>query len=318
MSNDLDTLSAGELQPYNPGQPLQDLQPLAPAPDTWGRTDLDEYTRPPQSQGQTLFGSALPAGASPSQVQSMLGQLGGVFLHDMSSLGYPAHMVQAALAFVNDHALKPPYQVTRNHNFELHGNNDYLGNAFGNMVQTLSGSLKAKQQFVDTCLQWLTKATAQLNKPDGGRVTAPRTAPNSSTEALLAQLSDADYAKVIKINEQARVQTMSTLEAKYGPYTAQNMVALAQAHLDKMTPAERQHFDQFTGNWVHAMNTPEIIEGLYNMAVGAGSIGTDGASIGQEIAAFEAMLKIPAERQKYMRDPQMQARLRELYSRRGS
>lgn len=313
MSNEIDTISAGEIAPYDPG-----MSPLAPlSPDSWGNTDvreIDSYQRQPQ--GQTLFGE--PTQASPAQIESILGQLGGAFLQDFSSLGYPQTYINAAIAFVRDNAMKAPYQVTRQHNFNLHGNDDHLGHAFGNMVQGLSGSQKAKQQFVTAALQWLTKVNQKLNSQQVP--TQPRTAPGS-TEAMLSQLSDADYNKVVKINEQAKLQTLTVLENKYGPYTAQNMVALAQAYLEKLTPVERAHFDQFTTvngqSWVALMNCAETIEFLYNASIGAGSIPANGADIAKEIAQFEAMLKVPSERALYLKDSALQARLRELYRRRG-
>jgi hypothetical protein len=65
------------------------------------------------------------------------------------------------------------------------------------------------------------------------------------------------------------------------------------------------------------MNCVETIEFLYNASIGAHSIAKDGAGIAKEIAEFEAMLKVPSERARYMKDPQLQARYRTLLDLRG-
>jgi 2-oxo-4-hydroxy-4-carboxy--5-ureidoimidazoline (OHCU) decarboxylase len=311
MSNELDTLSAGELQPYNEGQPLAPM-----SHDDWANTGVDLLREDHhQPQGPTLFGATLPPGTTAGQVEQMLIQLGAVFANDMGSLGYPAAYINATVQFYQSHAAKKSFQVTKNHNFNLHGHEDYLGTAFANMVQqTLSGSPRAKQQWITSALTWLAKATARLN-PAEGQETLP-TAPSSSSEAMLSRLSDADYNRVITINEQAQANSLATLAAKHGQYTAQNMVALAQAHLEKLTPRERQHFDQFTTangvNWIHILNCAETIEFLYNASIGSGTLPVSGAAISAELKEIEALLATPIGRRKYFEDPTLQARYRTL------
>lgn len=312
MPNEIDTLSAGELQPYNPGPPLQELQPIQP--DSWGtltNREIDEYQRPPTTQ--TLFGE--PTQATPGQIDAMLGQLGGAFMHDFSSLGYPAHMVNAAIQFVTANATKAPYHVQKNHNFNLHGEDDYLAHAFANMVQGLSGSPRAKQGFITAALTWLAKASKHLNSQQVTQ--AQGSAPPASANPL-DQLSDAQYKTLVDHNNAVMAQTMATLQQRWGSCFKIN-IELAQAQLSKQTPAELAHLDRFTGSWpwTHMFNTVELLTAMYDMAIGANSIGASGASIAQEISQFEAMLKIPSERARYMKDGAMQARLRELYARRG-
>lgn len=316
MDNELDTLSAGELQPYNEGMPV--LAPLSQ--DNWSdngtltNREINDYQRQPQ--GPMLFGAAMPAGTTSQQINVILGQLGAAFMGDMSQLNYPAPMVQAAINVLTANATKAPYQVTPKHNFNLHGQTDWLGHLFGNAIHELSGSPRAKQAFITAAITWLAKATAKLNKPDGSG-DMPRTAPNS--EDLTANLTDQQYATLVAHNNRVQAQTMATLERRWGSCFKIN-IELAQAQLNKQTPAELAHLDRYTGSWpwTHMFNTVELLTAMYDMAIGAGSIGTSGADIAREIASFEAMLKIPAERARYMRDPQMQARLRELYQRRGS
>jgi len=139
---------------------------------------------------------------------------------------------------------------------------------------------------------------------------------------MLSKLSDADYAKVVAINNQAQLQTLNTLAAKHGQYMAQSMIAMAQAHLEKLTPGERAYFDQFTTvggvDYVHMMNCVETIEFLYNASIGSGSLPKDGAGIERQLKEFEEMSKVPSQRKRYMNDEQLQARYRTLLDLRGS
>lgn len=312
MAGELDTLDSQDIAPFDAGLPV--LAPLSPALDTWGGTDLLREDQPRQPQGPAIFGSPLPVGTSKAQIDAVLGQLGGAFMADLSSKNYPPVYINAAISFMTANATKAPYQVSRQHNFNLHGHEDWLGNSFGNMVQNLSGSAKAKQGFVTACLQWLSKACKQLNT---GTQSAPRTA--TPTKDPTENLSDRQYQQLVQHNNAVMAQTLATLERKWGACYKTN-IELANAQLAKMTPVEIAHLDRYTGSWpwTAMLNTVECITFLYDSAVGAASIPQNGAGIAEEIAAFEAMLKVPAERARYMKDPQMQARLRELYARRGS
>ncbi|WP_095143964.1 hypothetical protein [Pseudomonas sp. Irchel s3b6] len=323
MANEIDLYDSGEIAPYNEGLPV--LAPLSPSPDTWGRTDvltpreIDEAQRQPQqSQGLMLFGTPMPPGTTPQQVRIILGRVGGVFLSDMSSLNYPNHLIQSAISFFTDNATKAPRQVQRQHNFTLPKDlvGDFLAESFGNHLQGLSGTQQQKQQFLKASFQWL----ALLNEKLGARgQEAPaqgRAGPTTSTDPL-DQLNDAQYAWVVKRNEQIKAQTHATLQQKYGEHSAQQVIALAQNYLESLPAREQKHFDQFTGDWVHSLNTVEVLEFLYNAAIGANNIPKDGPGIARELAAFESMLKIPSERAKYMRDPQLQARYRTLLDLKG-
>lgn len=318
MSNDIsEALSVGEIQVFDPGMPV--LAPLSPSPETWGdRTDLLQDHQAPTI---SLFGAALPAGTTETQLQATLHALGQRFEADFQTLGYPANLTAFAVKFVQQSAMKPPRQVRANHNFELPSelSGDWLANAFCNRLEGLAGTPVQKAQFLAAAIKWLAKASLQLNSRASGPVTpAPRMAPNS-TEMLLAGLSDKDFNAVLKINEQAQARTLQTLADKHGEHMARSMVELAQRQLELLTPHERAHFDQFTTvdgqGWISMLNTVTAIEYLYNAHIGAGSIG-NGADINKEIAQYEAMLKVPSERARYYKDPAMQARLRELYARR--
>lgn len=304
--NELDTLSAGELQPYNPGEVLAPHNHQ----DWTNTTDVDllREDHRHQSSGVQLFGAPLPAGTAVQQVEAMLGQLGGAFMADFSSLGYPQSYINAAVQFMTANAMKAPYQVRQQHNFNLHGQDDYLGHAFGNMVQGLTGSPRAKQQFVTACLQWLSKASKQLSQTLDVSHETTRMSPNS-TEAMLNSLNDSDYNKVIKINEQALAKTLDILATKWGHVFKQN-IEIANNYLHGLPEADQKHFDQFTTGWVHMRNTSEFITAMFDAATGAHSIGNNGASIAKEIAECERCMR--TNRKAWLSDNALQARYRTL------
>jgi hypothetical protein len=303
MSNELDTLSAGELQPYNPGVPGQELAPHNH--DQWARNDVDEVRHAP-SQGQTLFGA--PTQATPQQAEQMLAQLGGLFMHDFGTLGYPNAYVQATLSFMMDNATKAPFHVVPNHNFELHGENDYLAHAFANMVQGLSGSPRAKQQYITACLQWLSKINKKLTSQAEGSATAQGRAPNS--EGPLSQLTEGQMNLLVKHNEQVKINTSESLKRKWGEASYTVNVQLAQNYLDR-NPQASAHFDQWTGSWpwTHMMNTESCMEFCFDAAIKA-SIPASKFDMAQEVFQIEALLRDPAGRKLYMADSVLQHRYR--------
>lgn len=313
--SDIDLYDSGEIAPYDPGMPV--LAPLSPSPDTWGNTDVDllrEDHRQPQ--GPTLFGAAMPAGTTPQALQAVLGEIGGLYLSDFTKLNYPSALIQSSISFLMDNATKGVKQVTPRHNFTLPNelSNDWLAVLFANHLQQLAGTQAQKQQFLNASLAWLDKLNKRLNtqvtQAHGG-------APLNSDPT--ENLTEAQYQQLVEHNNRVQAQTMATLERKWGACFKAN-IELAQAQLNKQTPAELAHLNRYTGSWpwTHMFNTVECLTAMFEMSIGANNIGVSSADINKEISQFEAMLKIPSERQKYMRDPQMQARLRELYQRRGS
>lgn len=317
MSNDIDLYTPGEIQPYAPGQPV--LAPLSPAPETWGRDDVltpREITNYQGQSGPTLFGAALPPGTTPQQINAILGELGGVYMADFAKLGYPSHLVQAAIVFITANATKAPTKVRRNHSFKLPSTEtgDWLAESFANHLQTLSGTLQERQRFLDASLQWLALANKKLGatQTQVGRQahgSAPR-----STEAMLAQLSDADYNKVIKINEQALANAMQTLQQRWGEFTYLQNIAIAQRYLDSLPAKDQAYFDQFTNvngvDWVHLRNTADFIISMFDAATGAHNIPKDGAGIAAEIAECERCMR--ENRKQWLADSALQARYRTL------
>jgi hypothetical protein len=132
-------------------------------------------------------------------------------------------------------------------------------------------------------------------------------APNSDpTDSL----TDAQFEAVVKINQQAAMQTEITLRRKWGDSSYVQNVQVAQRYLDSLPPKERAHFEQFTTGWVKALNTAPVVEGLFNMAIGAANIPTSGGGIQAEIQQCELVMR--TNRKAWLNDNQLQARYREL------
>lgn len=309
MANELDLYGPGDLAPYSPSQPLAP----APAPD-WQHVNTDLLPTDYHTTGGTqpmVFGQPLPPGVSIEQVMQAYNQLGGVFCADFLKLGHNITHPQKAVKWFLDAITNPPAKQTPRHSYNLYEHaNDPLFQAFANYAADNGFSAK----FVQDACWWVSEAGRKLAQraqtQDGN--TPPRMASQSSDPT--AQLTDAQYDQLSRHNEKVKGQTISRLAAKYGDHGYQQVIALAQAQLERLPVAERKHFDCWTGDfpWTHMLSTFTAIDGLYAMAVGANSIAKDGPGIAQELAAYEAMLRVPSERAKYMKDPQMQARYREL------
>ncbi|WP_433737437.1 hypothetical protein [Pseudomonas putida] len=316
MSNDIDLYDNTDIQPYNPGVPL--LSPLSPTPDTWGNNEILREDQHHQS-GPTLFGSPVAAGTTPQQIQGVLAEIGGAYLSDFTKLNYPSHLIQSAITFFMDNATKPARQVQRQHKFDLHNETgDWLAESFGNYLQGLAGTQQQKQQFLDNSLIWLEKLNKRLNSQQVRSEPVPRRASNS-TEAILNSLSDADYNKVIKINEQALARTMQVLQQRWGDYTFQQNIEVAQNYFNRLPVNEQQFFDQFTTvngtPYVHMRNTVEFITAMFDAATGAHNLPT-GAGIAQEIAECEKVMR--TNRKEWLADSALQARYRTLLDMRGN
>jgi hypothetical protein len=312
MATDIDLYNGGEIAPYDPGPPLQELQPLAPSADNWARTELEEYWPAPPS-GPFLFGEQ--TNLTPQQIQAGLEQMAGAFKMDMSALNYPPHLIDTAIKFMKNYATKAPIRVTKRHNFELFGNDDWMGQAFANhlAMRSVPGTPRQKQHFLIACLQWLSR----LSKPGQQQVAvsqAPRMAPNS-TESLLSQLSEAELEQVTKINEAAKAQTYHYLEKLWGDSFTINL-KMVDDYIKSLPLHEHVALDVITTGWVFALNTKEVILGLYQQAIGVHSLPSGGA-VQSEIEECQHIMKV--DRKRWNSDERLQARYRtllELQSRR--
>lgn len=308
MATEIDLYNGGgELAPFSPSQPL------APAPD-WGATDigpLRESTDSYSGGGQVVFGQTLPAGVTINQMQTAFSQLSSVFVQDFTLLKHKPSHVQAAVNWLMNALTNPPAQQRQRHSYNLYEHkSDPTFQAFANFAHDHGFSAKMVQ---DACW-WVTEITKKLNAQQlGVSHEQPRMAPTNSDPT--EQLNDRQYAQLVKHNENVKAHTMGRLRDKWGPCFTLN-IELAQQQLNKMTPIERQHFDRWTGSfpWVHALNTVEVLVGLFEMAIGSASLPTSGPDIAKEILQIEALLREPASRKAYLKDSALQARYRQLLS----
>jgi hypothetical protein len=290
----------GEIAPYNPGAPL-----LAPAPD-FGTNDVD-LLRKTDSRGNPL----LPPGVTITQATEHYKALGDIFAQDFVKLGHNISQTQKAVSWFMNALTNPPAKQQKRHSYNLFEHtNDPLFQAFANYAHDHGFPAK----FVQDACWWVTEAAKKLNTPAGSGV-QPGMAPSTSTEAILNSLSDADYAKVIKINEQALAKTMQILQHRWGDYTFRQNIQIAQDYLSRLPANEQKHFDQFTTGWVHMHNTVEFITAMFDAATGAHNLPRNGVDIAREIEECERCMK--TNRKQWLADSALQARYRTLLQMRG-
>lgn len=300
--NELDMYqnNGGELAPYAPSP----LSPLAPASDTWDRTDAltnQEIADHQNDSGQVqLFGTPIP-GATPQQVAQTLNEIQAVIAGDLMRLGHPQSSINAAIVWFQNNARKTPVRETKRHSYNLHDQKgDLVAESFGNAMAKAGAS----QEFISNCL-WL---LGELNKRLGASQGKPAHGRAPQTSDPTADLTDAEYERVVKINDAAKAQTYGYLESLWGQSFKSNL-RMVDAYYAALPQHEQAALDVFTTGWVKALNTKEIILGLYKQAIGYNSLPSGGA-VATEIAEHEHVMK--TDRKRWMADERLQARYREL------
>jgi len=289
VANELESYQGGDLAPYGTGTGLQPYSPQ----DDWGNTDVD-YLAERQVQ------------PSPDvQLQAVYAEVGRVIASDMIKLGHPQAWVSATLNWYQQHIGRDPGRVQRKHRFNLHDQaGDALAEAFGNHCAKIGAS----QEYVSNVLWLLGEAAKRLT---GAPQQVQQAAVSSDpTDAL----SDADYDRVVAINDQAAAATKGYLADLWGSSYQANM-RVVQQYYQNLPTADQEFLSQFAQNWVKGTNSVDVLLGLYRQAIGSGTLPKSGAEISREIASIENVMK--HERAKYMKDDQLQARYRELLRLRG-
>lgn len=306
MANELDLYNGGGLQPYHGGE-------VAPAPD-FGTTDVDllREDHSHQSGNQlTFFGAPMPAGADERTVLQTLNEIQALIGGDLTRLEHPQAVINACINWFQTNARKTPARETKRHSYNLFSE---AGNLVAESWANAMARAGASQKFVSDCL-WLIN---ELNKRLLGtqeQGSSPRT--SGPTENVTDKLTDQQWDVLLKHNLKVQGQTMAALQRKHGDYTFQQVIDIAQKHLESLPAREQAHFDQYTGAWpwTHMMNTVEAIEFLYNAAIGSASLPTNGPDIAREIAECERCMR--TNRKQWLADPQLQARYRTLLNLKG-
>lgn len=287
MANNIDLYeSGGELAPYSPNQPL------APVNNDWGRTDVDYL----DTRAEQAFNQQDP------QLHEVYREIGITIAGDLQRLNHPIAWINAAQNWYAANIGKDPRQERKQHRFNLHDQaGDALAESFGNMCHRVGAS----QEFVSNCLWLLGEAAKRLT--GASRAPAQGRAPSYSSDPT-DSLSDAEYEQVLRINESAKAATMGYLKDLWGSSFHANL-KMVDNYFNSLPERDKQHLSQYSTGWVVATNTPEIILGLFNQAIGAGTLPSGGA-IASEIAEHEYVMK--HDRKRWNADERLQARYREL------
>lgn len=308
MDNELDLYQPGGLAPLiETDQPLIE-QPWQ-LPEPTHQNQADQYL--PVGDDLSFFGELLPAGTNPKQVDQVLGEIGGLFMSDFARLGHDPSIVGRAISWFTKAATQdPPMRINRRHRYQLYNyQNDILANEFANEMAQYGAS----QEFISNALWWVGELEKRLHQ--NAVLPPPRTPPTTSAEEYEHSLTDAQYARLEKINEQAKINTEIALKNRFGVTYAETM-RVVNEYLRNLPLIEQQHFDTYVqspNGPIHALNDLTVLTRLYEMAIGAGSI-ESGAGLGAEIEQIELLMK--KNPKAYFADSRLQLRLRELYRRR--
>jgi hypothetical protein len=284
--------------------------------DDWANTGVDLVNeRQHAPPALVMFGTPLPQGTTEAQVQALLDDMGTLFVRDMGALKYPANLIGFAAKFYRQSALKPPRQVRANHNFELPSEliNDWLANDFCNHLEGIQpGTKRQKQQFLTAAIMWLARLTKQLaSQQQLGTVRGQETAQGSapSTYGRPDDLDTPTYNRLYDYNEKMKPYTEGILREKWG-VAYESHRRMVDEYLQSLSVVEKDHFDRFLNNGLHALNDPTVILGLYGQAVGINNIPRSGAALADEINMMQAVMK--THRKQWLADERMQSRYREL------
>lgn len=290
-SNELDLYSPGQLAPVGPG--AVDLY-QGDAESHWGDVPVDYL-----STHQTPFPS--------QQVEQNFNAMADTFERDFQGLGYVQRDIDAVISWFKQSLTNPPKQQPRKHNYNLYQySNDPVMNAFANYAATK----KLSAQMVAAICYWCQEFENLVNGV--GRFAGVQ-APTHSSDPTDA-LSDAEYDRVVAINDQAAAATKGYLADLWGSSYAANM-RVVNTYYQNLPAADQAFLSQYAQNWVRGTNSVDVLLGLYRQAIGSGSLPRSGAEVSREIASIENVMR--TERAKYMKDDQLQARYRELLRMRG-
>lgn len=287
--NELDLYSnGGQVVPYSPGTDLYQTD----AESHWGDVPVD-YLSTPGQQVQL----------NDPQVQQNIAAIADVFTNDMAGLGFAQRDIQACINFFKQMLANPPTRMPQiRHKYQTwQFSHDIQFQAFCNFAWGKGLS----HELIQSIAFWL--GELEHFQHGTGRF-AGQQAPTTSSDPL-DSLSDSDYEKVLTINSQAAARTDGILRDKFGT-SYHGAMKVIRDYWDKLSTAEQQHLEQMTTGWIKGTNTPEVLLGLYNQAIGAGSIPKDSVGIAREIASYEELMR--SDRRRWLASDDLQQRYRHL------
>ncbi|CAO3303393.1 MULTISPECIES: hypothetical protein [unclassified Pseudomonas] len=299
MANELELFDGpGDLAPYSP--------PLAPAPTPGfsGNTDLlHESTHNYTGGGQLVFGQPLPPDVSYREVMQGYRELGSLFVSDCMRLGFNVTQSQQCVTWFMNALASPPGREPKRHAFELYEHtSDPIFQAWANWAYDHGLS----QRMVSAICWWVSEAgrkLAQRAQPQVG--TPPRMAPSSDpTDSL----TDAQFEAVVKANEIAKAKTYVYLENLWGQSYLANL-KMVDAYFQSLPLREQQALDVYSAGWIRALNTKEVILGLFKQAIGSNSL-PSGGGVQAEIDECERVMR--TNRKAWLANNRLQARYRQL------
>ena len=179
--------------------------------------------------------------------------------------------------------------------------------AFCNFAWTIG----CTPQFIQSVCWWLQEVEKRIDSVahhGGGDAQLPAQGRATSSDPL-DSLSDQEYEAVIRANDNARARTMDQLRQLWGDSFQANL-QMTNRYYGSLPINEQKYLSQMTAGYIAGTNTYDVVFGLYQAAIGSGSIAKTGAGISAEIRQLEHVMKY--ERKKWNADEQMQARYREL------
>lgn len=292
MASEIDVFQNGELAPYSPGG--VDLY-TPQAEDAFNR-DIDY-----------LSDHSVQPLADPA-VEQNFRNIANAFTNDMTGLGFVQRDVDKCIAWFKNSLSNPPQRMpAKKHSYETwQFSHDVAFQHFCNYAATQ----RFPQSLIQSVAYWIQQLDDYIHGV--GRFannSASRAPAHGSATSIEDQLSDAEYARVQAINDQAASRADAILRDTWGSSYAGNMRVLQQ-HWNKLSTAEQEVLGSYTAGFVKGTNQPEILLRLFADAIGAGSIPRDSVSIAREIASCENIMRY--ERSKWLKDDALQARYRTL------
>jgi hypothetical protein len=230
-----------------------------------------------------------------------------MFTNDFLQLGHPLSHIEQSVAFFKSMLKKPPTKMpVKKHQYPMWQlRADPLFMAFCNFAWTIG----CTPQFIQSVCWWLGEVEARIDSATHQQVSSAAQGRAPSTSNPEDALTDEQWEAVVKANDNARSATMQRLKALWQDSFQANF-AMVNTYYGNLPLNEQKHLDGYTSGWIKGTNTFEVVHGLYQQAIGGGSLPRAGGDIAAEIALCEKTMR--QNRKAWNKDEQLQSRYREL------